>query len=241
MSKKNGNGGGTALAPAPAAAAPLATRQAPASRLEGAESSDFVLPRVHLYQGLPSEAKQYGRGFEPGDLINQLTGAKVASASFMPLFGFKQFIRWKEPRGSGLEYSHRDKRQVPAGDLEWNGDAPPMAQEYINWVVLFAGEDTPCILSFTKTSLAAGKTVNTLEVLRTKGNKGPGFYRIEMQDKSNDKGDWKSPRISPAGDPPPELADVATMWFETLSPQAVAAQADEQAEKSPGDFDPDAK
>jgi hypothetical protein len=223
MAKKNGNNGGTALAPAPANTRAITKPIGQASRLEGAEAGDFVLPRIHIFQGLPAETKQYGK-FDQGDLINVLTNQKVSGTTFMPLFGFKQYIKWKEPRGSGLEYNLRDKRQVPPEDLTWSGDQPPVAQEYINWVVLFEGEDTPCILSFTKTSLNAGRTINTLEVMRAKANKSPGQYRLEMQEKSNDKGAWVSPRISPAGEPSAELSATATAWFDTLNPQAVAEQ-----------------
>jgi hypothetical protein len=228
MAKKNGNSSsGTALAPPPPAQrSNLPTTQGNQSRLEGADPNDFVLQRVHIFQGLPPEVKQYGKGFEPGDLINQLTNQKLPTNTFMPLFGFKQYIRWKEPRGSGLEYNYREKRQVPPADLEWSGDTPPIAQEYINWVVIFAGEDSPCILSFTSTSLNAGRTINTLEVMRAKGNKSPGAYRIEMQDKSNNKGAWKSPRISPVGDPDPALAEMAKVWFDTLNPVKVAEQTE---------------
>jgi hypothetical protein len=202
-----------------------------AGRLQGAESQDFVLPRVHIYQGLPSEAKLYGKGFAPGDLINVVTNEKIVSTRFVPILGYKQWIKWKEPRGSGVEYNFREKSQVPAEDLTWEGDQAPTAQEYINYVVLFEDMQSPVILSFTKTGLNAGRAINTCESMRR--NKAPGLYSIELQEKSNDKGAWLSPRVRPAGDPPANMAELAAMFFESMSGQEVKT--------SDPEFDPDAQ
>jgi hypothetical protein len=204
------------------------------SRLDGADSGDLILPRVHVYQGLPTEAKLYGRGFNPGDMINTLTGEKIEATKFVPIMGHKQWIKWKEPRGAGIEYSHRNRDEVPVEDLQWADGQPPVAQEYINWVVLFEGQDVPMMFPFTKTALVAGRTINTLEGLRK--NKGPGLYVIEFQEKSNDKGTWVAPRIRPAGDPSDEMRETVGMLFESLSGQTVTTNQDGDAE-----FDPDAQ
>lgn len=214
----------------------LAPNTPVAGRLQGAESSDLILPRVHIYQGVGNEAKQYGKGFKPGDMINTITGEKIKAAKFIPIMGYKQWIKWKEPRGSGMEYNFREKDQVPPEDLKWSDSPPaaPAAQEYINWISIFEGDFMPLVFSFTKTCLGVGKTINTCETM-LRNKKSPGLYAIEMQEKSNDKGAWMSPRVRPLGDPSPEFLAVAMGIFNSISGQNVVTDVEE-----PSDFDPDA-
>jgi hypothetical protein len=231
----------------PPPATPLATR-APASlarptgvsnsRLEGGDRDDQLLPRIHLYQGLPNEAKEYGRGFEPGDLINTVTREKVASRKFVPILGYKEWIKWKEPRGSGMEYKKRVKTDVPPEDLIWNEHEvdkkkrQPKATESINWVVLFEDEAVPSVLTFSRTSLNAGKTINTLETMR--GNRGPGLYAFDFRDKSNEQGAWITPVIRPTGDPTPDMSELVGLLYTSLSGTTIETNPDGD------DFDPDA-
>ncbi len=211
---------------------------APASRLQGSDQDDLILPRIHIFQGLPDERKKYG-DFKPGDFIDTLTMEKVDARKFAPIFGYKQWIRWSQNRGEGMVYSHREKDQVPPADLEWDEtandpkDKPPKAQEYINWVILFEGETAPHVLSFTKTSIKAGRTINTLE--RMRGTKGAGFYAIELKEKQNSKGTWLSPQIRPAGDPPGDVSTMVEDYYSSLSGMKVDTNMAEDA----GGFDPD--
>ena len=220
------NGGGSIVKPS-----------APVSRLEGSDRDDQLLPRVHLYQGLPTEAKEYGRGFEPGDLINTITREKIGSRKFVPIMGYKEWLKWKEPRGTGMEYKKRIKTDVPPEDLCWNENEvdpkkrQPRATESINWVVLFEDETIPLVLSFSRTSINAGKTINTLETMR--GHRGPGLYAFDTKEKSNDKGAWVTPVIRPVGDPPPELREMAVLLFDSLSGTTI------ETNPEPDAFDPD--
>lgn len=224
------NGGGTISKPT-----------APVSRLQGADQDDLILPRVHIFQGLPEERKRYGE-FKEGDFINTLTMEKIEARRFAPIFGYKQWIRWAEKRGEGMVYSHREKSQVPPEDLEWDDsavrreDKPPRAQEYINWVVLIEGDDSPHVFSFTKTSLKAGRTINTLEAMRR--DRGIGLYAIELKSKTNDAGTWLQPQIRPAGDPPLEMASLVVEFFNSLSGRPVETNL--TAEDAPGEFNPEA-
>jgi hypothetical protein len=221
-------------------ATPLAARTKPVNpRYANEDDEDTLLPRVHLYQGLPAEAKQYGKGFEPGDLINTMTGKKVESRKFIPLFGFNQWIVWKEPRGSGIEISTRNRADLSPEDLEWDraNNTPPRAQKYMQFVVLFEGEAMPLILPFTKTGMNAGRTLNSLEKLRI--NKGPGLYELSTKEKTNDKGSWLQPNVRPLGDPPPELANQAADLFGAMNPQAVTANMDGTVGEASGDEDDD--
>jgi hypothetical protein len=217
----------------------LARPMAPAkSRLEGGDRDDQIMPRIHMFQGLPAEVKEYGKGYSPGDLINTVTREKIEQRNFIPILGYKEWLRWKEPRGTGLEYKKRIKTDVPPEDLVWNEaetdpkKRQPRATETINWLVMFDGDAMPVVLGFSRTSLNAGKTINTLETMR--GNRGPGLYSFDFREKSNDKGAWVTPVIRPVGDPSPEMVQIANLLFESFSGTTIETNPDN------GEFDPDA-
>jgi hypothetical protein len=205
-------------------------------RYENEDEEDVMLPRVHLYQGLPAEAKQYGKGFEAGDLINTLSNDKIVGRKFVPIYAYNQWIVWKEPRGAGIELSTRNKSEVAPEDLDWDREAgtPPRAQKYMNFVVLFEGETSPVVLSFTKTGINAGKSLNTLEKMRT--GRGPGLYGFETKERSNDKGAWLAPNVRPLGDPDPAMKETAEAIFTSMNPAAIKTNLEES---SSDDVDPD--
>lgn len=206
-------------------------------RFQNEEPEDVILPRAHLYQGLPAEAEQYGDGFKPGDIINQLTGEKIKSRKFTPILAWNQWTKWKEPRGSGIEYTLRNKRDVPPEDLEWDreGGKPPVAQQSMNFVVLFDGLDTPLVLSFKSKSLKAGRSLNSIEKIR--GARGPGFYELQTKKEQNAKGTFLVPVIRPIGDPPKALKEAADGFFASMG----GAQVEVAGEDVEPDFDPDAQ
>lgn len=220
-----------------AAGGQLAPRQRQAGgRLQGAEPEDIVLPRIHVFQGLPKERELYG-DYREGDLINTLTKEKVAVNRFVPIFGWVEWIKFREPRGSGLEYRTRDKLQVPAKDLEWDrvNGKPPAATKTVNWACLLDGGEAPVVFSFKTTALKTGQTINTLETMR--GHRGPGMYELTLRKKENAKGKWLSPEVRPVGDPTPEQAALVQALFDSLSGATVTTNLEED----PGQFDPEAE
>jgi hypothetical protein len=233
-------------------------QQQPPSRFRNEEPEDTILPRVHIFQGLPKEEEIYGRRadgtrWEAGDLINTLNGEKIDSNKFVPILGWPEWICFREPRGSGIEYKFDDKSRVPPQDLEWTGEGsnqlPPRATKSMNFAVIFEGIDEPLVLSFKTTSINAGKSLNQLEKFR--GNKGPGFYSLDLQSKQNAKGKWLSPKIRPIGNPSGEMKAQAETMFEMLSGVKVTV-AEEPGDGlddaggegsgdagAPGEFNPD--
>jgi hypothetical protein len=206
--------------------------------LQGEDAEDTLIPRVHIYQGLPAERDQYG-DHKPGDFINTVTFEQIQLAGFVPIFGWKEWIRFADQRGGGLMYRTRNKAEVPPEDLEFdrvNGKGPKCTT-FINFCVLPEGTPEPLVLSFKSTSIAAGRTLNTLEKMR--GSKGPGLYAIELQKRQNSKGSWLSPRIRPLGDPKPEDAELAEALANSLSPETVKTNVEDGGEDGP-DFDPNA-
>lgn len=195
-------------------------------RLSGADETDFVLPRIHLFQGLPAEAKLYPGKHKSGDLVNSLTFEKLKVDKFMPILGWKEWIKWSPERGKGIVYRTKFKNEVPAEDLEWNREtnAPPAVTEYINFAVIFEGDTSPVVLSFARTQYKGGQTLHTLESLR--GRRGPGLYKFGTREKSNEKGEWLIPHIQPVGDPPAELTELASILFDSMSGSEIKTNID---------------
>lgn len=207
--------------------------------LQGEDAEDTLIPRIHIYQGLPAERDQYG-DHKPGTLVNTVTFEEVQVAGFIPIFGWKEWIKFREPRGSGIDYRTRNKAEVPPEDLEFdrvNGKGPKCTV-FINFCVLPEGTQEPLVLSFKSTSIAAGRTLNTLEKMR--GGKGPGLYAIELQKRQNSKGSWLSPRIRPLGAPKPEDLELAEALANSLSPETVKTNIEDSGGEDGSDFDPNA-
>lgn len=243
MAKKSEGNGATALAERPEDETSLAAASVfgGGSRLEGADNDDLVLPVVKMFQDTSDERKRYGKDYSLGDLVLTIGehAEKLDNRAFIPLKGWKSWIKWKEPRGTGMEYNHTVRSEVPPQDIEWHGDEPPAAVESINYVVLFEGQEMPAVIRFSKTSLKSGKTLNTLESLR--GKRGPGVYELGFIEKSNDQGTFGVAQVKPKGDPPQELLLQAATLFEQVKGSGFIASDEREEEASEeGGFDPEA-
>src|SRR5436305_13902028 len=110
-----------ALAARPQAGGAIQRATAPvASRLQGEDVEDTILPRLHIFQGQQEERQIYGDHKE-GDLLNILSGEVVAVKGqypkIVPIFGWNLWIKYKEPRRTGVVYMTRERAQVPDDDF----------------------------------------------------------------------------------------------------------------------------
>jgi hypothetical protein len=190
--------------------------QVAGGRFANADEADLIIPRVQLFHGTAEEKEKYGK-HEDGDFINTMTMETigVSGMKFVPLIGWKEWIKFKEPRGTGLDYRTRNKSEVPPADLAWTSEGPnrkgPAATEFINWAVLIVDADgnlseVPVVFSFKRTSFKTGQTLISQENFY-RGNKGPGFYAMDVAKKSTAKGPTLIPKLRPLGDPPAEMKD----------------------------------
>jgi len=185
--------------------------------LEGEESTDLQIPVVHLYQDTPTERKVFGEGFSAGDLVNVVTMEKVENPIFLVISGYKDWVL----KDGDRPVSYRRKSDIEPDLLKWHGDEPPEAMERINFMVLFHGEDFPAILRFKKTSLKAGKQLNTL--LRM--HKGRVRYEYQCQEATNADGqDYLVPVMRPAGRAEAVYYEAACDMKRALSTQRVVEQ-----------------
>lgn len=223
----------TQMIPAPVTPGALAVPTTPDNRFTGFSNSDLVMPQAHIVQGLPKEKEKYGK-CDTGDVINTLTLEKLfsydvdnkklvpdtANNTFIPICGWPEWVNWPKDAQRPI-YRFRNRSDVPADDLVWkdaaNGERiPPIAMQTFNFIVLFAADPSiPLALVFKKTSVKAGQTLLSLEKMRGRG--GPGLYAMTFRKESKPKGTYIVPVLRPAGNPPPELKDIALEMAKNFS------------------------
>jgi len=168
----------------------------PSGMADNITSSDLRLPRVALLQALSPQVQNDGGKYKQGMFIDTLTQDVLPSTVvFTPVFVFKNVIKWK-PRneGGGMIWKTTNPTPEQLADTQWNGDKKPVADVYINAVVLIKGSTTPMILSFCKTSLKAGQDLATLCFLSKPCWKYS--YNLDAVKVSNTKGTFYVMRVT---------------------------------------------
>lgn len=237
----------TTLATADNPGGAITKAQAGEFEMVGGGKDDLIYPRLHVVQALKSEAEKYGK-LEEGTLVNSVTGEVIASPKDIPalrfvlITGWIEWIKFKELRGSGIEYRylqtnpHAPPKEIPAADLEWtvkaNGRKSRAATKFMNFMVLLENDPSPLILSYKGTSANHGRTLNTMQQLR--GNRGRGLFGLSLKDEKNDMGSWVSVKPTSQGDPSPELADLAKQIAMSLAGKTVVMDVSAD-EPGPGD------
>lgn len=207
-------------------------------QMEGKDQDDVLMPRLILHQGDISE-KYYGKHAK-GTILHSVTGDAIEARRFCPIgLAWKEWIRFGENFGDRMHYRTRLKSEVPPDDLEWHGDDPPAASLFYNFVVILEGTDLPVCLSLKgsdKLQRSAAQALNQLEEVRAARKAGPGLYELELADRENAKGKWKSLKVRPVGNPSPELAKASFEAWGALSGKSVEVHQDSDgAEKT---YDP---
>lgn len=203
------------------------------ANLDGGESNDLIIPRLHMFQDTSQERENFGQDFKLGDLLDPIEIRKLNSNQFVPVCGFKSWV--KIPEGSNRpDYIHRDKSLVPKEDLEWiegaNGkNIAPAATETLNYLVVVEGEDMPYLLRFHKTGYKAGKTLNTLEKRRGALKRGPGLYALEFTKESGTQGVYARVVLRAAGDPSSEMIGQAQEILNSFGADMANVKAADEA------------
>ena len=145
----------------------IAKSEKPRGFEEPTNQEDLILPRVKLLQALSPEVQD--EGMKQGTIINGLTKQPV-SEHFVPIYKRTNWVRFnsrntKDPSfdsnyepGAFIWSSSdpNDARVVTEGSFGPNGERP-LATKFITFLCLFEGDDSPVLLSFSNTSLRAGR------------------------------------------------------------------------------------
>ena len=197
---------------------------------EGHESVDGVLeitiPRAKLIQFTSAEATAEGdQRINPGLMVNSLT-KEVLPTVFMPIFKFTNFVRWnprkKDQHGYDPNYQPgemiyqtvdvKDPRVQSEMSFGPNGEAP-LCTRYMNFLCYFEGNGLPLILSFAKTSMKGGESLNSLMQMKG-GNAWNNKYKLVVSIKEGAEGKYYVVNVQPAGMATDKEKVIGKLWFD---------------------------
>lgn len=179
---------------------------------EEIDRQDILIPRAKKLEAMSPEATD-GIG-KPGQIINSIT-KEVCPEKFIPIFFFKQWIRFNPRKDSDpgfvkefgpgeMIYRTNDARDERLKlDGVWRGSEPPYATAFLNFFSVFEGQSVPTIISFCNTSYKAGKTLLSLisfsneDMFRRK-------YSLTTKKTQNDQGTFFVLETKVAGKPTDE-------------------------------------
>lgn len=165
-----------AVVPAVQAGLPVVNQKIFRGHEEASDPDDFEIPRAKVVQftSEESQAANPADRIAAGTIINSLT-KKELPAEFIPIYKFTTFIQWNPRKKEDPNYDpayepgemvfqtkdKMDPRVIDGSKFGPNNEVPKVTK-YINFLCYFKDNRMPLILSFSKTSLQAGKRLNTL-------------------------------------------------------------------------------
>lgn len=167
------------------------------------EQSDLILPRAKKIEAMSPEMQDEAcvkSGIMPGKIINSIT-KDILPEKFVPILFFKNWIRWNANKmgergwvdGFGprdivyMTQDPKDPRLVK--DAQWDGDLPPVATTYFNFLSIFDGQEVPVIVTFGGTNAKAGRELLSLATFKG-GDLFSNRYRLTTKKVDGDKGTY---------------------------------------------------
>ena len=168
------------------------------------DQEDYEIPRAKIVQGTTAELKD---GAKLGTIINSMTKRELPS-TFIPIIKFpNSYIQWNPRKKDDPNFDPaydpgaliftttdpNDPRVLQGKAFGPNGE-PPKVTKYINFLAYFPGDAWPVVVSFAKTSFAAGRRLNSLVRLAggdlfsnqfnlksvSKDNAGTSYYLFDV-------------------------------------------------------------
>jgi len=185
--------------------------------LERIDEQDITMPRIVICQsGTPQRKKsdpRYIEGMQEGDFFNNVTSEIYGPAvKITPVLVYRSRIQFKPMADGGgiVCRSLDDDRQCPLNSNgpctrgEWHGDEPPECTLFYNYIVMLHPSGQPAALSFKSSGITAAKNLNAMMKLRKDRSGRPvpafaGAYLVTAKEKTNDKGTFFVPVVTPAG------------------------------------------
>lgn len=224
---------------------------------EGVDSSDILIPRLLLMQPI---SERVGEGVaQAGDIIKSTTGEVLApKGKTMEFIPIKTFKTWNIKKLVNGKYEFADVVPFTAAnanaDLEWiEGAFQYRRDRSINFYVLIPSEikreedafakmakggipDTndcliPALLSFTRTSMPAGKVLATHFKMAQHFDCSPAVATFSLTSTftKNDKGNYYVFEAVKNRDTSMEELAVCKRWWETLQKATVKIHEDVEA------------
>ena len=192
-------------------------------------TDDLILPRAKLFQGLPIETEQFPEG-KGGQILNNLTAEQLPD-EFIPVFVTIEWMKFN-PRNSkdeGFDPTHEP------GALIWktaDKNAPEVANDPESWrykclvfLTYFPGVSMPLVLTFSKTSFAAGKKLLSLAQF-SGGNMFSRKYRLTSKKEEKEGNIYYVMQVAPAGVASAEEQQIALDWYKSFRGKTLKAHDD---------------
>ena len=187
---------------------------------ENIDNKDVYIPRINLAQAL-SEVVSEGTGVKPGDFYDTISRKKIENVEIVLFKFFKTWQVLKKVAGKNKpEYIETVPFTVENSNWSWSeGDI--IRNLTFNFYVLLAKDgkiinSTPYLMTFSRTSLNAGKTITTkLTELRSKNLPIAGItFIIGSELKKNDNGKYYVTTVKPGKFTTSEEMIIAKEWHE---------------------------
>jgi hypothetical protein len=184
---------------APKASTEVAKPEHAPRGFEHEDTSDLLLPRVELLQGL-SPAVQQGKG-KAGDIVDNVGKQPFATDIFIPIAMHRKYIKWiPRDEGGGIEYQTTDRNDPRVKeDTKWGAHGEkPSCTAYMNFLILMEGQMLPTVLSFAMTNYNTGKKLYTLCKM-TGQDMWMHKYKLSSLSRTNNMGTWHVFEVDEAG------------------------------------------
>ena len=197
-------------------------------------NEDLLLPRVELTQALSPSV--VAGDVTAGNLVNSVTKEEIGKeVEIIPIILEKNWIRWiPREEGGGMLWKSSDPADPRViAESQWgaNGEKP-LATVYMNYLCILAGETMPIVVSFSVTSLTAGKQIFT--VAKTYG--GDLFsrkYKLSAKLKTNSRGSFYILDIKDGGKCDEADFTVAETLYNSFSKKDMNFEAENTSTSTP--------
>lgn len=196
--------------------------------LERGTSDDMILPKIMLVQATSSALIE--KGGKPGDFMNSLTGESLKTVEIVPIaYSGRKYrvyhVKNKNERLFLFEATDRNDPRLIDKRFRAEGDEAAEVDEVMPYLCMSSG--SPVVVSFSKTSLEAGKKLFTYAKL-SRGDLFATRYKLFSTKKVNPKGQtYFVMDVEPAGPVTPEELASAEETYRTLGARVDALKADE--------------
>lgn len=204
-------------------------REAPRG-FENEDTSDLLLPRIELLQGL-SPAVQQGKG-KAGDIVNQISKQPLPTDIIIPIAMHRKYIKWiPRDEGGGIEYQTTDRNDPRViKDTKWGAHGEkPSCTSYMNFLVLLEGSTLPIVLSFAMTNYNTGKKLYTLCKM-TNQDMWKGKYKLSSLSRTNQMGTWHVFEIDEAGKTEVKNVEIAEQLYHSFATRDLNFEVDSGAQ-----------
>jgi hypothetical protein len=178
-------------------------------------------------------------GLEYGDIILN-TKNMVVQPGFIPIIWYYEYFKWNPRETTDPEFNKnyepgamiwrtKDALDERVKECRFEGLIPgekPSAVKTLNFICLIDGEDLPAVISFSKTSLPAGRML--MNTLRGFARRSPWTHRFSLSavDGKNNQYQYKVYNVSRTGDATEEEADRAYSVYQQFKDQIMNIKVD---------------